>query len=150
MTGSSAPGTLYSALSGIIIAAIARRSSRWAGVRLLLCAVTLVSTLFIAASIEQIGQALFHLIGHIERNRLDGGGRVDSAGGDEDAAIDDEEVLHVVRTAPFVHHGTLGILAHPRGAEQVPAAIGDRAVEPDVARASRGQDLLCAQCRAPS
>src|SRR5271166_3666823 len=144
MSGSSAPGTLYSALSGIIIAAIARKSSRCAGLRPL-PAVTAVSTLFIAASIEQIGQTLFHLVRDIERNRLDGGGRVDAAGGDEHAAVDDEEVLHVVRAAPFVHHRALGIPAHPRGAEQMPAAIGDRAVEADVARPHRSQDLLGAR-----
>src|SRR5215831_10469853 len=104
MAGSSAPGTLYSALSGIIMAAMTRRSSRWAGVRL--WAVIFVSTTFIAVSIKQIREALFHLVCDVERDRLDSGRRVDTAGGDEHAAVDDEQVLDVVRATPFVHDRT--------------------------------------------
>src|ERR1700740_1618765 len=118
IAASSAPGTLYSSLSGIIMPEITRRSSRWAEVR--------DFSTIMWSSIEEIGEAALHLIGDVERDGLDGGGRVDAAGGDEHAAIDDEEVLHVMRAAPFVHHGTLGIGAHARGAEQMPAAPGDR------------------------
>src|SRR5258708_25021268 len=121
---SSAPGTSYSALAGIIIALMTRRSSRWAGVR--------AFSAVMAASIEQIGQAALHLVGDVERDGLDGGGRVDAAGSDEHAAVDDEQVLHVMRAAPFVHHRARGIGAHPGGAKQMPAAIGNRAVHADI------------------
>jgi len=46
------------------------------------------------------------------------------ARGDEDAAIDDEQVFFTSCVpTPLVDHGALGIAPHPRGAEQVPAAI---------------------------
>src|SRR5829696_1079419 len=97
IAGSSAPGTLYSSLAGMIMAATVRRSSRW----------DCVSS-DITSSIEEIGEALLHLVGDVERNGLNGGGRIDAARGDEQAAVDDEEVFHVVRAAPFVHHGSIG------------------------------------------
>src|SRR5882757_6012011 len=95
IAASSAPGTAYSVLAGMIKAATARKSSRW--VRLS------VSSSDITSSIEQIGEALLHLIGDVERDGLDGGGRVDAARGDEQAAVDDEQILDIVRAAPFVH-----------------------------------------------
>ena len=58
----------------------------------------------IVRSVEECREALLHAVGDIERQSLDGGGRVHTAGGDPDAAIDDEQVLHVVAAAPFVHH----------------------------------------------
>src|SRR5882724_5680881 len=134
MAVSSAPGTLYSALAGIIIAAMTRRSPR--------CRVESMFSADMSASIKEIGQPALHLVGDVERDGLNGGGRVHPARGDEDAAVDDEQVLHVMRPAPRVHHGTCGIGAHPRGAEQVPAAIGDRTVDADVGRAGGVKDLL--------
>src|ERR1700674_4629961 len=74
-------------------------------------------------SVEQIGEALLDAVGNVERQRLDGRGRIDAAGGYPDAAIDDEEVLYIMATAPFIHHRTLGVGAHARGAEQVPASV---------------------------
>src|SRR6201995_497627 len=136
MAASSAPGTSYSWLAGMIIAAIVLRSSRCLGVG--------VGSTDMPPSIEQIGEALLHLVGDVERKRLDGGGRIDAARGDEDAAVDDEEVLHVVRAAPFVDDGFRGIGAHPRSAEQMPAAPGDRRVEADGGRARRFQELATA------
>src|SRR5689334_13171278 len=118
IAASSAPGTSYSALAGIIMPAIMRRSSR--------CAAVSSSFDCMMASIKEVGEALLHLIGDVERDGLDGGGRIDAARGDEQAAVDDEEVLHVVRTAPFIDHRALRVGAHARGAEQVPAAIEDR------------------------
>ena len=71
MAESSAPGTLYSGLAGTIIAATTRRSSRWVEVR--------ADTADIVSSIEEIGEALLHLVGDVERDRLNGGGRIDTA-----------------------------------------------------------------------
>src|SRR4029077_9877406 len=96
MTRSSAPGTLYSALSGMIIPATVPRSSRWALVSV---------SADIASSVKEIGKALLHLVGDVERDRLDGRGRVDAAGGDEHAAVDDEQVLDIMRPAPLVDNG---------------------------------------------
>src|SRR6185437_4835939 len=90
IAGSSAPGTRYSALSGIITPARARRSSL----------AVLVSG--IGASVEQIGEALLDLVGDVERQRLDCRGRVHAAGRDEEAAVDDEQVLHIMRPAPAI------------------------------------------------
>src|SRR6201999_3622386 len=108
MAASSAPGTSYSWLAGMIIAAIVLRSSRCLGVS--------VGSTDMPPSIEQIGEALLHLVGDVERDGLDGGGRIDAARGDEHAAVDDEQIFHVVRPAPFIDHGLLRIGAHPRGA----------------------------------
>src|SRR6476660_5069995 len=110
IASSSAPGTLYSSLAGMIIPATVRRSSRWVWVSI---------SANMTSSVKEIGQAAFHLVGDVERDGLDRGSRVDAAGGDEHAAVDDEQILDVVRPAPFVHHGAVGIGAHPRGAEQV-------------------------------
>src|ERR1700729_3015873 len=99
----------------MIIAASARRSRA--------CSAESFSWVMSITSVEQIGEALLDAVGDIERQRLDGRGRIDAAGGHPDAAIDDEEVLHVVATAPLVDHRALGVGAHPRGAEQVPAAV---------------------------
>src|SRR6202171_1075746 len=74
-------------------------------------------------SVEQIGEALLDAVGDVERQRLDGRGRVHPARGHPDAAVDDEEILHVMAAAPFIHYRTLGVDAHARGAEQVPAAV---------------------------
>src|SRR5277367_39633 len=133
MAASSAPGTLYSLLAGMIMPAMAWRSSRWAGVR--------IASRDITASIEQIGQTLLHLVGDIERNGLDRRGRIDAARGDEHAAIDDEQVFHVMRPSPFVDHRTCGVGAHARGAEQMPAAVQNGLVDADVGRAGGGQKL---------
>src|SRR5260370_36654250 len=130
---SSAPGTLYCSLAGIIIAAMVRRSSRCAEVR--------IFSADIASSIEQMGEALLHLIGDVERNGLDGGGRVDAARRHEHAAVDDEEILHVVRPAPFVDDRACRVGAHPRGAEQMPAAIGNRGVHAQIGGAGGLEDL---------
>src|SRR5882762_4589452 len=125
IAASSAPGTLYSSFDGIIMPATVRKSSCWAEER----ATDIIS------SIKKIGEALLHLVGDVERDGLNGGRRVNAARGDEYAAIDDEKVLHVVRAAPFVHHGTIRVGAHAGRAEQMPAAIWDRAVDADVAGA---------------
>src|SRR5438067_3110777 len=135
--GSSAPGTLYSSLSGIIIAAIMRRSSRWTWVR--------TGSINIASSVKEIGEAALHLIGDVERDGLNGGGRVHPARSDENAAVDDEEVLHVVRPAPFIHDRALGISPHPCGAEQMPAAVEDWTVDADVGGAGGGEHLFGAR-----
>ncbi len=71
IAGSSAPGTLYSSLAGTIIAATVRRSSRWARVS------SLVADM--AVSVEEVGKALLHLVGDVERDRLDGRGRIHAA-----------------------------------------------------------------------
>src|SRR5437588_11148126 len=92
-----------------------------------------------------MGEALLHLVGDIERDGLNGGGRVDAAGSDEHAAVDDKEIFHVVRAAPFVHHGTIGIGAHAGGAEQMPAAVGNRAVDADVGGAGGGEHFRAAR-----
>src|SRR5437762_1004657 len=97
IAGSSAPGTLNSSLAGTIMAAIVQRSSRWARGSWL--------SADMMASVEEIGETLLHLVGDVERDGLDGRGRTDPARGDEDAAVDDEEILHVVRATPFVDHG---------------------------------------------
>src|SRR4249920_828619 len=131
---SSAPGTLYSSLAGMIIAAMVRRSPRWAEVS------SFVSDM--ATSIEQIGEALLHLVGDVERDGLDGGGRIDAARGHEHAAVDDEEILHVMRPAPLVDHRARRIGAHPRSAEQMPAAPWDRIVDAEVGGAGSFENLL--------
>src|SRR5690242_16922188 len=125
-----------------------RRSSRCAEVRPW-SAITSLSITFMALSIEQISEALLHLVGDVERDGLDGGGRIDAAGGDEHAAVDDEQVLDVVRPAPFVPHGGFGIAAHPRGAEQMPAAIANGlltqiSVAPAAASTSLARAMPCA------
>src|SRR5690348_255520 len=91
IVSSSAPGTRYFALAGMIMPARQRRSARSASDR--------VSSL-IAASIEQGCQALLDAVRDVQRQRLDRGGRVHAARGDEDAAVDDEQVLHVVAASP--------------------------------------------------
>src|SRR6266702_975975 len=132
IAASSAPGTLYSSLAGMIMAAMARRSLRCACVS---------ASVGIASSVKQIGKAVLHLIGDVERDGLNGGGRIDAARGDEHATVDDEQILHVVRATPFVHYGALGIGAHARRAEQMPAAIRDRAVDADVGSAGGGENF---------
>src|SRR6266702_3838323 len=133
MAASSAPGTLYSSLAGIIIAAMVPRSSRCVEVR--------EFSTDIISSIEQVGEAALHLVGDVERDGLDGGGRIDAARGHEQAAVDDEEILHIVRPAPFVDHRTLGVGANPRRAEQMPAAIGNRRIRTDVGGAGGFENL---------
>ena len=105
----------------------------------------------LSASIEQGRQPLLDLVGDIQRQRLDGRCRVHPAGGDPDAAVDDEQVLHVVAAAPCVHHGPFRILAHPRGAQQVAGAVQDGARGVDVLRARRRSGFPSrGRCRAPS
>jgi len=43
-----------------------------------------------ASSVKKVGQALFHLLGHIKRQGLNGAGRVDPGGGHENAAVHNE------------------------------------------------------------
>src|SRR5579863_2934044 len=98
MIGSSAPGTPNSVLAGMIIPAMHWRSRNSAADRLALV------SLCMSLSIEQGGQALLHRVGDIKRQGLDCTGRIHAARGDEDAAIDDEQVLHIVTSAPFIDH----------------------------------------------
>src|ERR1700716_4577148 len=118
----------------MILPARARRSRTCSAVRSGFC-----MAIF---SVEQVGEALLDAVGDVERQRLDGRGRIDAAGGHPDAAVDDEEILHVMAAAPFLDHRTLGVSAHPRGADEMPAAVQDRALDADVARAGGGENLL--------
>ena len=74
-------------------------------------------------SIEQIRQVLLDAVGDVEGQRLDGRCRVHAAGSDPDADIDDEEVLHVVAAATFIHDGSRWVRAHARGAEQMSGIV---------------------------
>src|SRR6478735_1270537 len=86
IASSPAPGTRYSGLGGIIISA-RQRSDRC-------CSADRECS--IVASVEQGCQALLDAVRDIERQRLDGARRIYAGRGDEDAAVDDEQVLHVV------------------------------------------------------
>jgi hypothetical protein len=55
----------------MIMAAMVRKSSRWAELRAFSADIT--------SSIEQIGEALLHLVGNVECDGLDGGRRIDAA-----------------------------------------------------------------------
>ena len=92
-------------------------------------------------SIEERVEALLDAIGDIERQRLDGGRRIDASGSDPNAAIDDEQVLDVVATAPFVHNRPLGVGPHPRRAQQMTGAIEHSARRPDVFGSGSLEDL---------
>ena len=59
---------------------------------------------FRGASVEQIRQALLHLVGDVERHGLDGRGRVNAAARHEDAAVDDEQIFYIVAATPVIHH----------------------------------------------
>ena len=71
-----------------------------------------------------------HLLGDVvglaDGQRHDGQRRVLRAAGRELAAVGDEQVLDVVRLAPFVDHAVARLLAHPVGAEIVRRGIGRR------------------------
>src|SRR5471032_599873 len=95
---SSAPGTPWVALAGIIVPAKARRSS-----------VSLGDSMMGSIEESGSGQALLDGVGDVEGERLDRGGRVHAARGHPDAAVDHEQVLHVVGAAPLVDHRSLGI-----------------------------------------
>src|SRR5262249_39395626 len=146
--GSSAPGTSNSALAGMISAAMARRSSRCAGVRTSSADMTglkvhrkirlthefvvpaqagtqgatggaswvpafagmtskdrllmRLGSFQVERSIEQVGEALLHLVGDVESQRLDRGCGVHTTGGDKQTAVDDEQVFDIVRAPPLV------------------------------------------------
>src|SRR5450631_4609468 len=117
----------------MIMAATTRKSSRWRE----LSAVSADMT----ASIEQIGKALLHLIGDVERNGLNGGSRIYPARCDKHTAIDDKQVFHIVGSPPFVHHRALGVYAHPRRPKQMPAAIQDRTIDADIGRPGGGKNF---------
>jgi hypothetical protein len=55
----------------MIMAAMVHKSLRWAELRAFSADIT--------SSIEQIGEALLHLVGDVERDGLDSGCRVDAA-----------------------------------------------------------------------
>src|SRR5450755_4148555 len=105
--------------------ATARRSRVWSAVRSWFCMET-------ASLVEQVGEALLDAVGDVERQSLDGRGRIHPARSHPDAAVDDEQVLDVVAASPFVHHRALGVTPHSRGAEQVPAAVQDRALDANI------------------
>src|SRR5471032_959165 len=123
---SSAPGTPWRALAGMMAPAKARRSLvSWSdsmgGTR---------STSLIKKGGG--GQALLDGVGDVERQRLDGRGRIHAARRHPDAAVDHEQSLHVVAAAPFIDHRALGIGAHARRAHQVPAGVQHRRLATDV------------------
>ena len=53
-------------------------------------------------------------------------------------------MLHVMAASPGIHHRALGVVAHAGSAEQMPAAVDDRANDVDMTRACGGEDLLAA------
>ena len=89
--------------------------------------------------------ALDQAVGEAQGERRDGVRRVDAAGGDEDAAVDDVEVVDVVRPAPRVDDRGRRVGAHARRAEQVPAGAAHQGQRVD-ARARRPR----AATRAPA
>ena len=66
---------------------------------------------------------------------------------DEDAAVDDEEVLHVVGATPLVHDRRPRIGAHPRRAHEMPAGEGEGRLHDGVDRARGREHLLAARDR---
>src|SRR6476620_8602936 len=75
------------------------------------------------SSVEQCRQALLDGVGDIERQSLDGSGRVHTARGNPDAAIDDEKVSDVVAAPPLIHHRSLRIQPHACSTQQVAWAV---------------------------
>src|SRR5471032_964114 len=115
---SSAPGTPWVALAGIMVPAKARKSS-----------VSLDDSMMGSIEESGSGQALLDGVGDVEGQRVDRRGRVHTARRHPDAAVDHEQVLHVMAAAPFVDHRALGIGTHARGAHQMPAAVQDRCLD---------------------
>lgn len=100
------------------------------------------------ASVEEIGEALLHLVGDVEREGLDGGRWIDPARGNEDAAVDDEEVLtscarpHSLTTE---RSGSVPMRAVPSRC-QPPQEIGEltqMSLAPAVSRISRPRASAC-------
>src|SRR5689334_10631825 len=96
MAGSSAPGTPWPALAGIMCATT-HRSDRCSA------SVSTGDTWGISASVEQMVETFLDAVGDVQGERLDRGRWVDAAGGDEQAAVDDEQVFDVVTATPGVH-----------------------------------------------
>src|SRR5206468_5887356 len=79
---------------------------------------------------EEVSPLALDVVGGTEGDGLDGRGRVDGRGGDEDAAVDQEEVGDVPGPAVAVDDRGVRLVAHAAGAEQVPAG-GTQGVERD-------------------
>ena len=101
-------------------------------------------------SIEEGSQAVLDAVGDVERERLDRPRRVHTGRSHKDAAVDDEQVFHVMAATPLVHDRTHWIDAHPRSSHQVPSALDDRGLVPHVVRPGSAQDLGGSRnCRIP-
>src|ERR1700737_1236753 len=74
-----------------------------------------------ASDLAALGE-LPDVVGRAERERLNGHGRLASAGGDEARAVAQEQIRHVVGAVILVDDGARGIVAHPARAEQVHTA----------------------------
>ena len=95
-------------------------------------------------SVEEVREVLLDRVGDVERARLDRARAIHAARRDEDAAVDDEQVLHVVAAPPAVHDGGRRVVAHARRAHQVPARRPQRPHAHDIRGAGRAHHLFAA------
>jgi len=58
-------------------------------------------------------------VGGAKRERFDGHCRLAAAGGDETAAVAEENVLHVMRAMVRIYDGSFWIIAHAAGTEEM-------------------------------
>ena len=82
------------------------------------------------------------MFGAPQRQRGDRRGRVHAARRRPDAAVEDEQVGHVVTTAPGIDHRRRRIRAHLRRAEQVPAGFANQRRDHGLVRAGGFQRFL--------
>src|SRR3954466_14463096 len=67
-----------------------------------------------------------------------------TAGSDQTAAVNNEQIGDIVRSVPAIDHARSRIVTHPTGAHQVARIFGLSAsrVQPDLLATSCGQDLF--------
>ena len=86
-----------------------------------------------------------------QRDRGDRGGRVGGAGGDEHAAVGDEQVRHVMGQAVRVHDGGRGVRAHTRRSHEVTVRpVTDEVDVRSPGRLERFASSLRVPCHQPS
>lgn len=82
------------------------------------------------------------MVGAAQRDRLQRGRRIDRGAGHEHAAVDDVEVVDVVRPAAVVDDRTARIVAHAGGAHEMPARGAELRRRLHRMGAGRGQHRL--------
>src|SRR5262245_20718626 len=78
---------------------------------------------------KQVPDIVLHMVSDVQGQGLYCRGGIDRAAGNQDAAVDDIQVRHVMAPPVRIHHGVRPVCAHARGAHEMPTSRAQQGID---------------------